>query len=103
MRSLLLALGMLLALASTAEAQSTASVIADSEARERAFIDRVWAAQALGRISRWERPRIDGLFHQLDRVQRSIVLDCVVTPRELERLERIHERLDRFITTAVAF
>ena len=100
MRPLLILTTFLLLLSSPAAAQSASAVRADSEARAEAAIERVAAGLRAGRISPAERRRLDELFRRLDGVQRLIVRDGVVLPRERDYLEGIHSAIDAAVTGA---
>ena len=108
MRSIVLALGMLLALASAAEAQNPVvpvvpldSRIADSRAREQAAIDQVSDALRAGRISPTEHRTLDRHFARLLRLRRSVMSDGRASRRERRRLDRREEELDVAVARAV--
>jgi hypothetical protein len=93
---------------STAEAQAVdaSAVLADSEAREQALIDRLTIAQREGRLSRRERARLARLFRRLDLLQSQLRREGFPTTtlgaRRRRSFERANVALEEYVARAVA-
>ena len=105
MRSILpLAFVLSVAAAPAAQAQSAEAITLtlESEARERAAAERIATGAIDGTIDEREARRLMLLVDRLRAYQLAAYADDALSPRERNRLELLHRRLERAIARAVS-